>query len=61
MEKNMKFPKKEHFILRAATLLPVQDQPEVYRFHLCFYLYNNAKYAQPVWSLMFELSSLLTH
>jgi hypothetical protein len=41
-------PKKEHFILRAAILLPVQDQPQVYRFHLCFYLYNNAKYAYPV-------------
>jgi hypothetical protein len=52
-------PQKEHFILRAEVLLPVQEQPQVYWFSLCFYLYNNAKYAHSVWTLMFELSSLL--
>jgi hypothetical protein len=41
-------PKNEHFILRAAVLLLVQDQPQVYRFPLCSYLYNNAKYAHYV-------------
>lgn len=47
-EEEYEVPKNEHFILRAAVLLPVQDQPQVYRFPLCFYLYNNAKYTHCV-------------
>jgi len=41
-------PKKEHFISRAAVLLPIQDQPQVYRFTLCFYFHNDAKYVHSV-------------
>jgi len=29
-------PKKEHFILRVAVLLPIQDQPQVYCFLFVF-------------------------
>jgi len=50
--------KKEHFILRAAILLPVQDQPQIYRFLFVFIFVTIKKYAHSVWSLMFELSSL---